>query len=148
MGRSFGEFTITANFAKIKLHLITQTKVRIYVDIKFGISYLVPTPNTVNVTVISTQAVGQPLTLECNITTVRGITSRVDIVWSSNGEELRRIKGAIVSFTSDSLVTYTDYYNALQLNTSDDGRVYQCKVFVNTTPPLMDDDNITLDVTG
>ena len=118
-----------------------------YTNVIFGILYLVPTPDIVNVTVISTQIVGQPLSLECSITTVRGITSRVDIVWSSNGIELRRTEGAN-SITSDISVTYTDYYNALQLNTSDDGRVYQCEVFVNTSPPLMVDDNITLDVTG
>ena len=102
----------------------------------------------VNITVISDQTVGQSLTLESSITTVRGITSRVDIVWNSNGEELRRIMGANVSFTSDSLITYTDYYNAFQINTSDDGRVYQCTVFVNASPPLMADGNMTLDVNG
>ena len=108
---------------------------------------LVPVPS-VTINTPSNQTVGQSLTLESSITTVRGITSRVDIVWSSNGVELRRIEGVNISFTSDSTVTYTDYYNALQLNTSDDGRVYQCAVFVNTSPPLMADDNITLDVTG
>ena len=107
-----------------------------------------PAPDTVNVTVVSTQTVGQALTLECNITTVRGITSRVDIVWSSNGVELKRTERANVSTTSDSLATYADYYNVLQLNTSDDGRVYQCKMLVNTSPPLTADGNITLDVTG
>ena len=110
--------------------------------------YLVPTPDIVSLTVITTQTVGQALTLECNATTVRGITSRVDIVWSSNGLELKRIEGANVSFISDSLVTYVDYYNALQLNTSDDGRVFQCKMIVNTSPALMADDNVTLDVIG
>ena len=113
----------------------------------FGILYLVPTPDIVNVTVISTQIVGQPLSLECGVTIVRGITSRVDIVWSSNGVELRRTEGAN-SITSDISVTYTDYYNAFQLNTSDDGRVCECEVFVNTSPPFMVDDDITLDVTG
>ena len=107
-----------------------------------------PTPDNINVYVVSNQTVGQSLTMQCGVTSVRGITSRVDIVWSSNGVELRRIEEANVSFTTDSTVTYTDYYNAWQLNTSDDGRVYQCAVFVNTSPPLMADDNITLDVTG
>ena len=109
---------------------------------------VVPVPDTVNITAISAQTVGQPLTLQCTIATVRGITSRVDIVWSSNGSELKRIKGANVSFMSDSAVTYTAYYDALQLNTSDDGRLYHCEVFVNTSPPLMANGNITLDVTG
>ena len=110
--------------------------------------FVVPTPDNINVTVISTQTVGQSLTLQCSVNTVRGITSRVDIVWSSNGIDLRRIEGADVNFTSGILVTYTDYYNAFQLNTSDDGRVYQCKVFVNTSPPLTADDNTTLNVNG
>ena len=101
---------------------------------------------TVNVP--SNQTVGQSLTLESSITTVRGITSRVDIVWSSNGSELKRVKGANVSFTSDSAVTYTDYYDALQLNTSDDGRVYQCEVLVNVIPPLTATENVTLDLSG
>ena len=120
----------------------------IYVDAKFYVLFLVPTPDSVNVTVISTQTVGQPLALECSINTVRGITSRVDIVWISNGVELSRTEGVNVSFTSDSLVTYTEYYNAFQLNTSDNNRLYQCQVFVNTSPLLMADDSVTLDVTG
>ena len=91
---------------------------------------------------------GQSLTLQCEVTTVRGITSRVDIVWSSNGLELNRTEGVNINFTSDSSVTYTDYYDVVQLNTSDDGRVYQCEVFVNTSPPLMADGNVTLDVNG
>ena len=107
-----------------------------------------PTPDNINVYVISNQTVGQSLTMQCGVTSVRGITSRVDIVWSSNDVELRRIEGANVSFTSDSTVTYMDYYNAWQLNTSDDGRVHQCAVFVNTSPPLRTDANITLDVNG
>ena len=93
------------------------------------------------------QTVGQPLTLECDVSTVRGITSRVDIVWSSNGSELKRIEGANVSLTSE-IETYTVIYDAMQLNTSDDGRVFQCEVFVNTNPPLMADSNITLHVIG
>ena len=99
-------------------------------------------------TVIGTQIVGQPLALECTATTVRGITSRVDIVWSSNGEELKRIEGANVNFTSNDLVIYKVFYDALRLNTSDNVRVYQCEVIVNTIPPLMADNNITLDING
>ena len=109
---------------------------------------LVPAPESVNLSVASTQTVGQPLLLECSVSTVRGITSRVDVVWTSNGSELKRIEGANVSFTSDSFKTYTVFYDTLQLNTSDDGRVLKCEVFVNTSPLLMADDNITLDVMG
>jgi len=108
----------------------------------------VPTPDIVNLTTIGDQTVGQSLTLECRVETVRGITSRVDIVWSSNGSELQRIEEVNVNLLFDNLVVYTDYYDILQLNTSDDGRVYQCEVFVNTSPSIVANDNITLDLTG
>ena len=108
-----------------------------------------PTPNIVHIIAIDAQIVSQSLTLECNVTTVRGITSRVDLVWSSNGSELKRTIGeADDNLTSDNLLMYTDYYDILQLNTSDDGRVYQCEVFVNSSPSVVANDNITLDLTG
>jgi len=36
------------------------------------------------------QTVGQSLTLECSVTAVRGITSRVDIVWKNNDEVVEK----------------------------------------------------------
>ena len=107
-----------------------------------------PAPDSVDLTVASSQTVGQPLVLQCDVTTVRGITSRVDIVLSSNGSELKRIEGVSVNFTSDGLDIYTVFYDAIQLNTSDDGRIFRCELIVNTSSPLMADDSITLNVTG
>ena len=106
----------------------------------------VPTP-TVSVTNTSSQTVGQSLTLQCNVTTVRGITSRVDIVWSSGGTVLRRINGTTATTVDNSLV-YTDSYTISQLSTTDDGRVIQCEVVINATTPVMANNSITLDVTG
>ncbi|XP_065911368.1 uncharacterized protein [Dysidea avara] len=105
----------------------------------------VPFPN-VTVTAPNTQTVGQSLTLECSVTTVRGITSRVDIIWSSNGTQLERTEGVSVSSTTDNSVVYTDTYIISQLNTTDDGREYQCEVVINTSPPVMANDSVTLDV--
>ena len=93
------------------------------------------------------QTVGQSLTLQCEVTTVRGITSRVDIVWSSNGTEVDRMND-VSSTTMDNSLVYTDSYIISQLSTTDDGRVIQCKVVINTSPSVMASDNITLDVTG
>ena len=110
----------------------------------FNIS--VPTP-TVSVTASNNQTVGQSLTLQCEVTTVRGITSRVDIVWSSDDTELRRINGTS-STTLDNSLVYTDSYTISQLSTADDGRVIQCEVVINTSPLVQEVDNIALDVTG
>ena len=96
---------------------------------------------------LSNGLVGQPLTLQCEVTTVRGITSRVDIVWSSNDTELQRMDNVVLSPINDTLV-YMDTYNNPLLNTTDDGRVIQCEVVINISPSVTAKDNITLDVTG
>ena len=89
---------------------------------------------------------GQSLTLQCNVTTVRGtITSRVDIVWSNDGTELKRVDG-VSSTTVDNSSVYTDSYTISQLSTSDDDRVIQCEVVINAS--TLASDSITLDVTG
>ena len=106
----------------------------------------VPIPN-VTVTAPNTQTVGQSLTLQCEVTTVRGITSRVDIVWSSGGDELQRMEN-VSSTTMDNSLVYTDSYTISQLSTTDEGRVIQCEVVINISPSVIANDNITLDVTG
>ena len=95
----------------------------------------------------NTQTLGQSLTLQCEVTTVRGITSRVDIVWSSDGTVLRRMND-ITSTTMDNSLVYTDSYSISQLSTTDDGKVIQCEVVINASPSVMASDSITLDVTG
>ena len=98
-------------------------------------------------TVLNDQTVGQSLALQCKVTTVRSITSRVDIVWSSNGTVLRRINGATATILNDSIV-YTDYYNITMLSTSYDRRRIECEVAINLNPPIMVSSNITLNVNG
>ena len=95
----------------------------------------------------NTQTVGQPLTLQCEVTTVRGITSRVDIMWSSGGTVLRRMNDTTATTMGNSLV-YTDSYTISQLSTTDEGRMIQCEVVINASPSVMASDSITLDVTG
>ena len=90
---------------------------------------------------------GESLALQCEVTTVRGITSRVDIVWSSGGKELQRMNNVSSTMMSNSLV-YTNSYTISQLNTRDDGRMIQCEVVINADPPEMAIDDTTLDVTG
>ena len=100
------------------------------------------------VTAPNTQIVGQLLILECNVTTVRGITSRIDIEWSIGNVMLQRTEGVDATSTASDFVVYTNIYNISQMSTFDDGRVYQCKVIINTIPQLMATDSVTLDVTG
>ena len=108
----------------------------------------VPSPYNVSITNTSSQIVGQSLTLECSVTTVRGITSRVDIVWSSGRIEVEKIEEVNITYTSAGLAVYKTTYTSPQLSTTDDGRVYQCEVVINTSPLIFDSSNITLDING
>ena len=107
-------------------------------------------PNSTNVTVTAsnTQIVGQSLILECNVTTVRGITSRINIEWSIGNVMLQRTEGVDATSTASDFVVYTNIYNISQVSTFDDGRVYQCKVIINTIPQLIATDSVSLDVDG
>ena len=95
----------------------------------------------------NTQTVGQSLTLQCEVTTVRGITSRVDIVWNSDGMELKRTDN-ISSTTMDNSLVYTNSYTVSQLSTDDEDRDYWCEVVINSDPTITSSANVTLDVSG
>ena len=108
--------------------------------------FLVPIP-TVSVTTLNNQTVGQSLALQCEVTIMGDITSRVDIVWSSNGAQLNRTNN-ISSTTMDSSLVYSDSYTISQLDTTDDGRTIMCEILFSAYPLVMDSNDITLDVTG
>ena len=86
--------------------------------------------------------------MEASITTVRGITSRVDIVWSSNGIALNRTEGLNHSSTTNDSLLFTEFYTIPQLNTLDEGRTIKCDVFINAMTPVTATDSVTLNVTG
>ena len=100
--------------------------------------------------ILNNQMVGQPLTLECSITAVRGITSRVDVVWSSDGLEIRRIEG--VNFSSvvnnSEIVHFSDFYIIPQLSTSEEDKSYHCKVVIGSNFQVEVTESISLNVTG
>ena len=97
---------------------------------------LVPAPS-VEIITLNNQTVGQSLTLESTITTVRGITSRMDIVWSSNGVELKRINNTNISLTVNDSELYESIFNIPLLSTSDDGRIFQCEMIIKTASSII-----------
>ena len=108
---------------------------------------IVPTP-IVSVAVQTNQTAGEPLTLYCNVTTVRGITSRVDIMWLVD-DSLLEIAVPDISSTSDDMQLYMTSYTIDQLSATDNERAYQCKVLINSRETLVTaNDNFTLNVTG
>ena len=103
---------------------------------------------TIIISVLSNQTVGQPLTLECNIFTVRGVNSQVDIIWRSNALELKNSKNINASTTTNHSILYADTYTISQLSTAYEGRTYQCDVLINSISSITAYDNVTLNVTG
>ena len=87
--------------------------------------------------------IGDPLTLYCTITAVRGISSSVDIIWTAGGRVVRRVDNIIADIENDSAI-YTDSFEISSLSAIDNGREYQCTVVINASPPVSSSDQITL----
>ena len=113
----------------------------------FTLNTTVPEPE-VTVTTPNNQTVGQSLTLECSVTAMRGITSRVDIIWSRNSNEVERMEGVSVSSTVGNMAIYKDTYTISQLSTTDRGIEYECTVMINANSVVRATDSVALDVTG
>ena len=92
--------------------------------------------------------VGQSLSLECIVTTVRGINSSIDIIWRSDDVEIKSTTGASISSSTNSFILYRDLYNISLLTTFEDNRVYQCEGVINTNPNLIAERSTTLEVIG
>ena len=106
-----------------------------------------PIPDEI-LTASSSQIVGQSLTLECSVTTVRGITSRMDMVWKRNGMVVYIKEDVKANLTTKDMLVYTDLYTITQLNTSDDSAIYQCDAVINIYPKIFTSRLVILDITG
>jgi len=97
----------------------------------------------VTIVPLGAQTAGQPLALACYVIKSKGIVSSVDITWSTNSTVLSRTLGA-----TDVNLLYTTYYNISLLTTNDTGKVYQCDVVINSSPPVILNDTFELNVNG
>ena len=92
--------------------------------------------------------IGDPLTLNCTATTVRGISSSVDIIWTTGGRVVRRVNNIMPVVGNDSVIIYTDTFEISSLSAIDNGRVYQCTVVINASPQVFSSDRFTLTFPG
>ena len=90
----------------------------------------------------------EPLTLECQATVVRGITSRLDFTWTRIDDDSEVVLQTVVGInsTGDSLV-YIDSYTTPFLNESDIDAMYFCiiSLYDGLLEIVMDSSNFTLD---
>ena len=84
-------------------------------------------------------AVGDLLKLNCIVTAVRGISSSVNIIWTTGDIELRRVDDITAGIENDSAI-YTDSFEISSLSAIDNGREYQCTVMINATQPVNSSD--------
>ena len=127
------------------------------------ILYVVPTP-IVQITIFDNETfyfdndtlgndtfgnltIGDPLTLDCTVTAVRGISSSVDIIWTTGGRVVRRVYNITADIENDYAI-YTDSFEISSLSAIDNGREYQCTVVINADQPVYSSDYITLIFAG
>ena len=77
--------------------------------------------------------VKEAVDMECNVITVRGVNSRVDVVWSFNGTEVERVEAISINHTTNSSTVYSHVY---EVNTTESGGAYQCEAIINVNPPV------------
>ena len=135
----------------------------ICIDICGHILFLVPTP-IVQITIFGNETlyfdnetlgndtfgnltIGDPLTLDCTVTAVRGISSSVDIIWTTGGRVVRRVDNITADIENDYAI-YTDSFEISSLSAIDNGREYQCTVVINAYQPVYNSDQITLIFAG
>ena len=70
---------------------------------------------------LSNKTLGDPLTLHCTVTAVRGISSSVDIIWTTGGREVRRVDNIMADIDNNSAV-YMDSFKISSLSANDDER--------------------------
>ena len=86
--------------------------------------------------------------LKCDITTVRGITGNVSIIWSSDGINIKRTEGININSSTNNSLLYKDSYNIVQLSTADKNRTYDCMAVIATPSPVKTTESVTLNVTS
>ena len=88
-------------------------------------------------------AIGDPLILDCTVIAVRGISSSVDIIWTTGGRIVKRIDNITADIEYDNAI-YADSFEISSLSAIDNGRIYQCTVVINANQPVYSSDQITL----
>jgi len=131
--------------ALIKLNVVSKDT-QTFIDNAY--CYITDLRPVVSLTAVNNPTVGQPLLLECTVTTACIIRGEVTIVWSMDGVELRSTRGVDVSSYTESSVVYVENYTIPQLHKYDNGKLYQCEVMINTSILVTAAANLTIALSG
>ena len=87
--------------------------------------------------------IGDPLILDCTVIAVRGISSSVDIIWTTEGSVVKRVDNITADIENDNAI-YTDSFEISSLSAIDNRRIYQCTVVINANQAVYNSNQITL----
>ena len=102
----------------------------------------------VEVTAAVDPAIYRPLILQCTATIVRGITSTVDIIWTTGNTQVRRVNNVTASSDINSSSIYNDSFIIPSLRISDVRNVYQCQVLINSVLPAVATADFIISIPG
>ena len=142
-------YYVYASLCQIQSHtyiyVCILTYIYMYICVHMFI-LIVPTPDiqisvfgyeTLGNETLRNVTIGDPLTLDCTVTAVRGISSSVDIIigWSTRSRILRRVNNVMGVVKDDSMI-YTDSLEIPSLSAIDNGKDYLCTVLFNSSQVL------------
>ena len=76
------------------------------------------------------------MTLQCNATVVRGVTSNLNFQWFVTSSFFRRSVRTVTDVTGSPMgnsIIYNDYLDLPALNISDRGDIYTCEVSISNS---------------
>ena len=94
-------------------------------------------------TAIGSQTIGDELTIQCNATIARGISSSVNLImWKINDTGRKEI--------GDPFSNTSEVYTISSLNSTDNNTIYSCQAVINTSLSVNASDvaNLTIRITG
>ena len=130
----------------ILLNIVPEPNVQIYISVNgtyvdYNTTGQSLTETLENVTLLNV-TIGDPLTLVCIVTVVRGISSSVDIIWFTRGI-VRRVNNITADIENDYAI-YTDSFEISSLSAIDNGRVYYCRGGINAYRFVLSNDHVTI----
>ena len=102
---------------------------------------------SLNIT-INHPTIYKPLILKCNAVVTLGNATTVDIIWTTDNTQVRRVNNVTASSYINSSSIYTDSFIIPSLNISDIGSVYECQILVNSVLPTSAKADITIPIPG
>ena len=103
-------------------------------------------PNVSVTSLSSRPTVGEPFSLECNITVIKGIIGDLDVIWTANGRAIKRVDNVVGHTIDLQEMLHSDVYEISKLQPCDNNTIYRCEAIIKTNAPLNGSDSVALTI--